>query len=96
MNCCWIFLLLLCCGRGSCGSAVFRTSDNTGSGGRGESRNAESREQTNGCECEAVRLGAGMEDVRSGREDRDGCDIASTIPQPWQEYARRDPEDCQN
>ena len=96
MNCCWIVLLLLCCGRGGCGSAVSRTSDNNGSGGRGEGRNAGSRVQENGCECEAVRPEQRMEEGRPRREDRDGSDIVSTIPQPWQEYARRDSEDCQN
>lgn len=90
MNCCWILLLLLCCGRGGCGSAVCCTSNNNCCRGQRETGNAcRRREQEKSCECEAVRPEPRM-------EDRDGCDIASTIPQPWQEYARRDSEDCQD
>ncbi len=90
MNCCWILLLLLCCGRGCGGSAVSCISNNNCCR---EPRNAGNacrrKEPERDCECEAVRPEPRM-------DDRKGCDVASMIPQPWQEYARRDAEDCRD
>lgn len=99
MNCCWILLLLLFSGRGGCGSAGPCNSNNNGCCGQRETRDADRRrEQENGCGCEEVRSGSRNEEARQRQrmEDRDDCDIASTIPQPWQEYAKRDSEDCRD
>lgn len=111
MNCCWILLLLLCCGRGGCGSAFSGTSNNCGCG-RQETRNAGGRQERgprnpggrketearNAGRRNEQEPGCGCEDARqeSRMENRDGCDVASTIPQPWQEYAKRDSDSCQD
>lgn len=94
MNCCWILLLLFCCGRGGCSGAVPCTSGCSCRCGRREPGNVcAGREQESGCGCQEARPEPRHEE-KHFMEKRDDCDVASTIPQTWQEYARRDAEDC--
>lgn len=90
-----------CCGRRDRESADRRNADRRDENRRDENRRGENRrhednrnadrrnEQDNDCGCGEVRSEPRM-------ENRDGCDVASTIPQPWQEYARRDSDDCRD
>lgn len=85
MNCCWILLLLLCCGRGGSGTAACMPDCGCGS-----------ERQRNDCGRERIDRRSDRHDHDDGcREEAPcGCDVANTIPPTWQEYAKRDDDGC--
>lgn len=88
-------MLLMFCGRGGCCNNGCGAVMNNGCGcGRERS----GRENANDCGCRERRndCGCNEQEADCGRaeESRDCCDIPTMIPQPWQEYARRDADDC--
>lgn len=90
-------MLLLCGGRGCCGTTFSCTSGNgcrcgqrePRCGGRREKNDDRDRrgEQEKSCGCEEMR-------PEPRKEEKDNCDIVNTIPQSWQEYAKRDTDNC--
>lgn len=103
MNCCWIILLLMFSGRGGFCNNGCAAETNNGCGrerrGRERGNDCGCREQENDCGCnerenDRERRGSDCGRAEENRE-RECCDIPTMIPQPWQEYARRDADDCE-